>query len=437
MTDTFYIAADWRSGVSDDPAEAVTAAEVTVSVGEHLLSSILDPNTGETVLGARLPVVVLAEGLTRNWWRLLYEPQRVFERQQERDTKFEARHRLDSFTPGYVFPPIGIWSGGETVMVGTFSADQRFHNKSFLLPRRQPWSVARGPAEEALGSLVMSVLARLDRLNSRYGELNAEWDRILTSVQDLEEREWCTNAGRLGLDPYDADTPDLTRLSAGMSEQLFADVCEAGNVSNINQTCDWVRSTTPRFRSVAPISIKNFGGPPLRDLGEPGRVNGHDGVKLLRSRLGLPLDPKQALQIIFQGADQAAEYRVDEFGAGEVEGLGRRTDRKEVKAAVPARSIRQQRFRMCRTVYLAWRAGTEGEFAATPADTWRQQASRAFAAELLAPATLLKQRYGKTGLNNVAVERLASEWQCPPQIIVHQAKNNRIAVKGVETAAYF
>lgn len=437
MTDTFHIAADWRSGVSDDPAEAVTAAEVTVSVGEHLLSSIQDPDTGETALGARLPAVVLAEGLTRNWWRLLYEPQRVFERQQERDTQFEARHRLDSFTPGYVFPPIGLWSGGETVMVGAFSADQRFHNKSFLLPRRPPWSVARGPAEEALGSLVMSVLARLDRLNSRYGELNAEWDRILTTVQDTEEREWCTNAGRLGLDPYDADTPDLTRLSAGMSEQLFADVCEAGNVSNINRTCDWVRSTTPRFRSVAPISIKDFGGPPLRDLGEPGRVNGHDGVKLLRSRLGLPLDPKQALQIIFQGADQAAEYRVDEFGAGEVEGLGRRTDRKEVKAAVPARSIRQQRFRMCRTVYLAWRAGTEGEFAATPADTWRQQASRAFAAELLAPATLLKQRYGKTGLNNVAVERLASEWQCPPQIIVHQAKNNRIAVKGVETAAYF
>jgi Zn-dependent peptidase ImmA (M78 family) len=92
---------------------------------------------------------------------------------------------------------------------------------------------------------------------------------------------------------------------------------------------------------------------------------------------------------------------------------------------------------MCRTVYLAWRAGIEGEFAATPADTWRQQASRAFAAELLAPATLLRQRYGKTGLDNVAVERLASEWQCPPQIIVHQAKNNKIAVKGVETAAYF
>jgi hypothetical protein len=92
---------------------------------------------------------------------------------------------------------------------------------------------------------------------------------------------------------------------------------------------------------------------------------------------------------------------------------------------------------MCRTAYLAWRAGSEGEFAATPADTWRQQASRAFAAELLAPAQLLKGRYGKTGLNSHSVERLANEWLCPPQIIVHQAKNNNIEVKAVDTAAYF
>jgi hypothetical protein len=49
----------------------------------------------------------------------------------------------------------------------------------------------------------------------------------------------------------------------------------------------------------------------------------------------------------------------------------------------------------------------------------------------------LKARYGKTGLNSHTVERVANEWLCPAQIIVHQAKNNGIEVKGVETAAYF
>jgi hypothetical protein len=185
--------------------------------------------------------------------------------------------------------------------------------------------------------------------------------------------------------------------------------------------------------------MRAFGGAPYRDLTGPGWKNGREGVTLLRDRLRLPLDPIQALKGIFDGADQAAEYRSNDndTGAGEVEGVGKRTDRREIKTVVPARSVRQQRFRMCRTVYLAWRAGSEGEFAATPADTWRQQASRAFAAELLAPAKLIEERYRKTGLNNHTVERLANEWLCPPQIIVHQAKNNGIEVKGDETAAYY
>ena len=437
MSDDLHIAADWRPGSYDDPAEAATAAEVTVSVGMQSLSSVQDPDAAEVAFGARLPAIILAQGMARNWWRLLYEPQHVFERRQEPDLRFEARHRLDSFTPGYVFPPIGIWSGGETVMVGTFAADTRFHNKSFLLPHRHPWSVARGPAEGALGAFITSVLERLQATMPAYAELKAEWDRIVHSTHDAEERGWCTNAGRLGLDPYSGDTPDLSQLSAGMHEQLFADVCEAGNPTDINRTCDWVRATTARFRSISPISIRAFGGAPFRDLNQPGWMNGRDGVTLLHERLRLPLDPKQALEGIFDGADQAAEYRANDSAAGEVEGVGRRTNGRELKTVVPARSVLQQRFRMCRTAYLAWRAGSEGEFAATPADTWRQQASRAFAAELLAPAQLLKGRYGKTGLNRHAVERLASEWLCPPQIIVHQAKNNGIEVKGVETAAYF
>ncbi len=440
MNDDFHIAASWRSGNYDDPAEAATSAEVTVGVGMHSLSSIQDPDTNEVAFGARLPAIILAQGVARNWWRLLYEPQHVFERRQEPDLRFDARHRLDSFTPGYVFPPIGIWSGGETVMIGTFWADKRFHNKSFILPPRQSfWSVGRGPAEEALGAFIMSVLERLGPAMPAHAELKAEWDRIVHSTHDGEERDWCTNAGRLGLDPYSGDTPDLSRLGAGLSGQLFADVCEAGNPRDINRTCDWVRSTTARFRSIPPISMRAFGGAPYRDLTGPGWKNGREGVTLLRDRLRLPLDPIQALKGIFDGADQAAEYRSNDndTGAGEVEGVGKRTDRREIKTVVPARSVRQQRFRMCRTVYLAWRAGSEGEFAATPADTWRQQASRAFAAELLAPAKLIEERYRKTGLNNHTVERLANEWLCPPQIIVHQAKNNGIEVKGDETAAYY
>ena len=408
-------------------------AEVPVSVGDQLLSATFDPETGEMAAGSRLPAIVLSEGLVRYWWPLLYEPQRTPERQPRRDEKFEARHRLDSFTPGYVFPSIGVWSGGETIVIGLFRPDMRFQKQRFVLPEHEPWSFARGEVEEPLGKLIEATLQRVGRHNGRAALLRDDWDRIVASLHDPEEKEWCTNAGRLGLDPYDPELIDLGRVSEGISQALFSDICEASEPENLVRTCDWVRTMLAKVRTVKPFSIRDFGGAPYRDLTRPGYKNGQEAVQHLRNRLDLPLDPRAALEKLFDGADSSRAY---EANAASIEGLARRQG-SEIRISVPAHSVRQQRFRMCRATYLAWRAGSDSEVAATPAETWRQQASRAFAAELLAPAELLKQRFGRSGLNARVIERLADEWQCPPRTIVHQAENNRIPVTGVETASYY
>lgn len=436
----FEIRADWLVGgtgdATDDFVEAATMADVSIAVGEQPLSTVYDPDSGETNSGARLPTVVLAEGLIRCWWPLLYEPQRTLERQPRRDERFEARHRLDSMTPGYVFPPIGIWSGGETIMVGLFRPDTRFHRKIFQLPDQPSWSLARGDVEHALGNFVQATIEQAGKGNGRAAQLRDGWETIVASIHDPEEKEWCTNAGRLGLDPYDPGTIDLGRISAGISEALFGDICEASEPEELARTCEWVKAATAKFRAAKSISVKDFGGAPYRDLTQPGWKNGYEGVQLLRNRLGLPLDPQQSLAKIFDGADKADAERLQDYNPSAVEGLARRQG-SEIRIAVPARSTRQQRFRMCRATYLAWRAGPEADVAATPAETWRQQASRAFAAELLAPSDLLKQRFGRSGLNARSIERLADEWQCPPRTIAHQAQNNKVPVTGVETAAYF
>ena len=433
MGDEFSINSEWRSADLDDPAEAKTMAEVSVLVGNERLTRIADPNTGETSEGARLPTIGLAEGLVRRWWQLLYEPQRTADRQPRQN--FEHRHRLDAFTPGYVFPPIGIWSGGETVMVGLFKAESRFQNQQFVFPQDfKPQSLARGELENGLTAFINLTADRLITTNGRGAELREDWDRIRDSLNDTDELEWCKNAGRLGLDPYDPDTIDLGSFSAGICSGLFADICEAVDLSELYQVCDWTRQATARFQSAQPISLKDFGGAPYRDLSVPGWRNGHEAVELLRQRLRLPIDPKQALSRLFD--DSATNWMPETLTGGAIEGVARR-ESSEIRATVPARSLKQKRFRTCRATYLGWRASPSSEIAITPAETWRQQASRAFAAELLAPAKLIRGRFGKTGLNKVSVERLSSEWLCPEQIIVHQAKNQRIPVKGVEHAAVF
>ncbi len=435
MTDRFSMEAKWLSAEGDDPAEAVTTAEVTVSADGISLSQIFDPDSGQTVDGPILPTLGLSEGLARRWWQLLYEPQRTPDREPR--FNFEFRHRLDGLTAGYVFPPIGLWSGGETVMVGLFRPDTRFQTQSFVLSELpRPVSAIRGDVEQSLGSFVTSTIERIGRQNARAVALREDWDRIVSSTHDPEEREWCTNSGRLGLDPYDPDTVDLGRMTAGLNDTLFADICEAADIADLWQTCEWARTATARFRNTKPISVKGFGGPPYRDLSSPGWRNGHEAVELLRQRLSLPIDPRQAMRRLFDDPENADGDRFPDTTPNALEGVARR-EGMEIRANVPARSVRQKRFRTCRATYLGWRVGSGTDIAITPAETWHQQASRAFAAELLAPAKLIQDRYGKTGLNSFAIERLASEWLCPPRIIVHQAKNHKIPVKGGDNAAVF
>ena len=233
-----------------------------------------------------MPAAILAAGIVDNWWRLLYEPQKA-----ENDLPFELRHRLDGLTSGYVFPPLAIWSGGETIVASLMKADARFQKVLFTASdRKQPWILPRDVVESSLGIFVETVIARFaSSPDSTY--VREAWQRIVDSNQDSDERTWCVNAGRLGFDPYDPDTPDLDRMAGGLSDSLFADICEVTSAEELSRTAAWVESASFRLKQVPPISLQNFGAAPKRDLSRPGYKDGYDSATLLRSRLGLPVDP--------------------------------------------------------------------------------------------------------------------------------------------------
>jgi hypothetical protein len=296
--------------------------------------------------------------------------------------------------------------------------------------------MSRGPVEGALSTFIGGVLDRLTARGVDRSSLAQGWETIGASAHDPGERIWCINAGRLGLDPYDPDTPDLARISDGLSDSLFGDVCEATEPSELNPTCNWVRGAAARLSNAPAIPIKPFGAPHRQDLTQPGWRDGYDSARLLRSRIGLTPDPRRASETLLGDTLQSAQARLDDNTPASMEGLTRRNG-PEMRTIVSARSARQRRFRMYRAAYLAWRTGQDGEAAITTASTWRQQASRAFAAELLAPADLLRDRAGKGGLTQDVVERLATEWVCPPLAIIHQAQNHGVPLRGVQMAVHY
>lgn len=85
------------------------------------------------------------------------------------------------------------------------------------------------------------------------------------------------------------------------------------------------------------------------------------------------------------------------------------------------------RFRLARALFFR----PEPEVASPPrlvtrGYTWDQRASRAFAAELLAPACILRNRLGET-VTLEELDGLSEEFGVRPNLIEHQIRNHNIA----------
>lgn len=426
----FSLNASWLDSDLSSAEERESFAEISIRVGNHLLSRIYEDQSCTVSNGARLPAVWLATGILANWWTLLYEPAK-----REGDPGFEARHSLDALANGYVFPPIAIWSGGDALTVCILKADTRFHRQQFFFDQRGPWTLSRDDVEPQLRRFVESTIAQLHARSVESTRLREAWDLVSGSLADPGEMAWCINAGRLGLDPYDPDTPDFRQIQGSLSDQLFGDICEAVEPNELSVTGGWITEAINRLPHAPPIPLSGFGKPPRPDLSRQAWREGYDTASLLRRRLGLDKDPsRRAADNILAGAGASDEPRgwfIDSAPAS-IEGVAQ-NQKNEIRTTIPARSFRQRRFRLCRSVYLGWRAGSGNDAAATTADTWRQQASRAFAAELLAPAELLKERAGTAGLTQDDVEGLAEELACPVMAIIHQAENHRVRLRGVHS----
>jgi hypothetical protein len=428
---TLAFKSNWLKGVFDDPREIETFAALRISVDSDLLTRVYDNLAGADRETIQVPLYPLAKGIADNWWALLYEP-----RKSEDGPHFYSRHRLDAYMRGFVFPPIAIWSGGEDSFI--------IETPPIELPRRlsrvelwdrpfqQPDFVAREETENDLLELIEKVVLRLTDRSVEFSELREVWSRVSASISDDEERLYCIAAGRLGLDPYDDDCPDINSFAEGISDSLFQDVCEAAAIEEMSTTTHWIRETERRLKDLPRIPISEFGPPPSSDLSIRPWNEGYQAAEQLRSNLRLDhSDPKQAIKRLFEGMLDKEHIALSD-GPSSVDAVLRRTNG-SVQGGILKLHPKQRRFHGCRMLYLGWKSADGQETAATVANTRKQQASRAFAAELVAPRRLLRERAGRYGLTSEDIDNIANEFTCPETVIVHQAQNHSIKLRGVFT----
>lgn len=396
----------WLDGT---PEEGSSFAELIMSLNGETISDIADPVSG-AVSGVRLPLSPLAQEIAERWWVLMYEPQKA-----DRDLAFEARHRLDAFTPGYVFPPLALWSGGaEGVSATLLAPDTRFHRYEFRLPDiGQSWFLPRAAAETAWLEVIRDVAAR-----DPNSEICQALDRLTASRTDPAERSWCEAAGRLGLDPYDPDTPDLDQLAEGVAGEIFADLCDVGSLVTLPRLRQALTPLQTAVTAATRFDVGALGRFPDQLSDHYAPFAGYDAAERVRATAGLTPDDDAVNRLILGTIADDTDER-------DIQGLAIR-DGDSLALAVRGKDRTQQRFRLCRGLFLGWQQGPAAAHLVSSAKTWRQQASRAFAAELLAPAAWLRERAGRQGLTESQILVLAQERRCGTQIIREQARNHYI-----------
>ena len=245
----------WLENGLDDGDEASTFARVRLSVGTAVLTRNLSARGGGTSEAINIPLLPFAQSIANSWWRLLYEPFR-----SGAGSSFKARHRLDVPMHGYIFPKIALCSGGDETLLTAWAQSPEEHARiEFLTPASTgPEVLERAQAEEELMDVVEAVLERLDPKAASHEELASAWDRVKASIGDRDELAYCRAAGRLGLDPYDPSTPDLTLFKQDISDTVFDDISDAVFVEELLETTAWLREANVTWRQAPQIEVETF-----------------------------------------------------------------------------------------------------------------------------------------------------------------------------------
>ena len=418
---------NWLRGQFDDPIETKTFAALKLDLNGEVVTRLYDRIAEGERDTVNVPLYPLALAIAENWWTLLYEPRKS----DEGNSLVEIRHSLDSYMNGFVFPALTLWSGGDDAITVEHPPIRPQHsNLEFLPATASVTNLPRDEVENNLFELVQVVTKRVPD-GPASAQLRDAWTRVLESHQNEDERQYCEAAGRLGFDPYDPDAEDISGFAAGISEHLFSDICDAATPAELQTATDWAREGTRRLENFPAIDISQFGAMPERDPREKIWVHGYEAARKVRRNLHLEdSNPRRVVDSMFGAAVRAGGAAIGGVHPFALEAIANRRSG-AMRVAIPSTSARLRRSRLCRASYLAWKTVDGDSSAVTTATTLDQQASRAFAAELLAPAELLRGLAANEGLTPEKIESFAKQNVCPEQTILWQAHNHGIPLRGV------
>jgi Zn-dependent peptidase ImmA (M78 family) len=383
-----------------------------------------------------VPAFSIAEWIVGNWWVLLNEPcpTPVVPRASGFHLPWIKRHCLRCADSALLLPALYFFNDGRGIgvewqadprdtlphMPGEFVDGNRDHLDSVV-------------TENALREFVSTVLTRVENLaEARVQATLATWHAI--GNVDADEAKFCIAAGRLGIDPYDPGQipEDLAGfLETGLgdpSQPLVRDLTEAAEPESIAGEWSWVQETSKAFHLGPSPAAPGIALPAVTN--SPFRY-GYQLAARVREKAGLP--PADPVPSDLDVAQRVAGAVLETPDQNHVPGrklravVGWKGNREIVIAGPRPPRHATQRFLDARGLYHALFTCDSTQRLVTGAYTWDQQASRAFAAELLAPRAALSARTTERA-DHAEVEQLAQEFLVSTKVIENQLENAGVVV---------
>ena len=415
------------------PELSTTWARLEIQVEGQAISNFFSKPAHSIRSGVYGSVFPLARWVVRNWWSLLHEGIRNVSAlrgahvSRIADREWLQRHNMMLAREGHAYPDLSILREDDGVVL-RWVADPPDVTTPGRFIEDGSARISRADAEEGLARFVESVLERTTCLNTdAISEMNADWAAIQES--NRSESTLCARLAALGLDPYSAhlteDTIELLSGSVAMPEHVVRDILAASTDERLVEDLELARlllkevQASPHHYVLDETNSTYDPRPYLAGCRRAARV---------RQTLGLsPEVPVLDLESVIKNLVGTPEESW--LPANEQRSIDAVVERNSrcVLAATKRMNL-SKRFLLARALH-HWQFVTRGEAnirLLTRGNDWQQSASRAFAAELLAPAAALASRMSDDRTWEQP-ERLAEAFQVSEFVIAHQIENHGLA----------
>jgi hypothetical protein len=422
--DNFSVDIQWPAApeAGGNPLLDASIARFEIKVGTTSITSSL---TDDGIINDYLtvPAYYLVEWLAQNWWAFLYEPKKLDSSAAE--TEFRERHWLGIPRHGFALPDAMFTPSGPTIEVSARSSYLRFAQLSFIESCN---SVVRTEdVRRQLSLFIETILGRMNERGIKNSEAHDSWKRVTET--SAEEESYCRLLGSMGLSPYIAH-PEIDQALDGISDvittSVLEDLCEASTLSNFKRAAEFTSQISNILASSETLDVSPFVKiTKPEDNMQRAYEWGYNAAAHARNALGISNDDPNGRVEFFRklGIEPKAARDIG-TAVSTVFPIQAAVSREQKQMKLALSSGTDKDFSAARASFLAWVSGDSSRLVTT-ARTRQQRASRAFGAELLAPAAFLRKRLGRDrDVSPFTLDKVSNEIGVASTIVRLQAQNN-------------